>query len=329
MTTVAIIGAGIVGRTAARQLAASGCVEKLILGARKPQRLHGFVRQLIDIDVEVVAPGPLPKADLTLLSLPTGGHADLAEEALGHGSHVISISESPKDVEELLALEAMAVKEDRSVIVGAAFSPGLSCLLARHAASNFDRVDEVHLARMGTGGPACQRQLHRARTQDVVELRENRWIKRHSSTGRELVWFPDPLGARDCYRAALSDPVLLGAIFPTADRITAKVAGTRRDRLTSWLPMLRRPHRDGGPGAVRVEVRGVLNGEQTTHVIGAIDYPSAVAGVLASIGSEWLIADDLPHGSWSLGMLDDPLPWLSELENRGVSAAVYEGISSG
>ena len=141
MTTVAIIGAGIVGRTAARQLAASGCVEKLILGARKPQRLHGFVRQLIDIDVEVVAPGPLPKADLTLLSLPTGGHADLAEEALGHGSHVISISESPKDVEELLALEAMAVKEDRSVIVGAAFSPGLSCLLARHAASNFDRVD--------------------------------------------------------------------------------------------------------------------------------------------------------------------------------------------
>ena len=144
-----------------------------------------------------------------------------------------------------------------------------------------------------------------------------------------MVWFPDPLGARDCYRAALSDPVLLGAIFPTAERITAKVAGTRRDRLTSWLPMLRRPHRDGGPGAVRVEVRGVLNGEQTTHVIGAIDYPSAVAGVLASIGSEWLIADDLPHGSWSLGLLDDPLPWLSELENRGVSAAVYEGISSG
>ena len=93
------------------------------------------MRQLLDIDVEVVAPGPLPKADLTLLSLPTGGHADLAEEALGHGSHVISISESPKDVEELLALEAMAVKEDRSVIVGAAFSPGLSCLLARHAAS--------------------------------------------------------------------------------------------------------------------------------------------------------------------------------------------------
>ena len=115
MTTVAIIGAGIVGRTAARQLAASGCVEKLILGARKPQRLHGFVRQLIDIDVEVVAPGPLPKADLTLLSLPTGGHADLAEEALGHGSHVISISESPKDVEESVSYTHLTLPTKRIV----------------------------------------------------------------------------------------------------------------------------------------------------------------------------------------------------------------------
>ena len=24
-------------------------------------------------------------------------------------------------------------------------------------------------------------------------------------TGRELCWFPDPIGGRDCYRAALAD----------------------------------------------------------------------------------------------------------------------------
>ena len=27
-------------------------------------------------------------------------------------------------------------------------------------------------------------------------------------------------------------------------------------------------------------------------------------------------------------MLDDPLPWLQELENRGITAAVYEGLSN-
>lgn len=328
MSTVAVIGSGIVGRRVARQLAASGVVDRLILGARRPQRMHGFVRQLVDVDIEVVAPGPLPAAEVTVLAQPSGGHAELAEEAIGNGSHVVSLSDALNDVEGLLELDSTAEKADRSIIVGAAFSPGLSCLLARHGGERFDRVEELHVARMGTGGPSCQRQLHRARTKEALERRNGSWMKRPSGAGRELVWFPDPLGARDCYRAALADPVLLSASFPEAERITAKVAATRRDRLTAWLPMLRPPHSDGGPGAVRVEIRGIRGGVQTTEVIGAIDYPSAAAAAVAAIAAEWSLLGVLPSGSWSLGMLDDPLPWLQELENRGITAAVYEGLST-
>ena len=328
VSTVAVIGSGVVGRRVARQLAASGLVERLILGARRPQRMHGFVRQLVDVDIEVIAPGPLPAADVTVLAQPSGGHTELAEEAIGNGSHVVSLSDALNDVEGLLELDSAANKAERSVIVGAAFSPGLSCLLARHGGDRFDRVEEVHVARMGTGGPACQRQLHRARTQESLERRNGTWMKRPSGAGRELVWFPDPLGARDCYRAALADPILLSASFPEAERITAKVAATRRDRLTAWLPMLRPPHRDGGPGAVRIEIRGIRDQIQTTEVIGAIDYPSAAAGAVAAIAAEWSLLGVLPSGSWSLGMLDDPLPWLQELENRGITAAVYEGLSN-
>ena len=328
VSTVAVIGSGVVGRRVARQLAASGLVERLILGASRPQRMHGFVRQLVDVDIEVIAPGPLPAADVTVLAQPSGGHTELAEEAIGNGSHVVSLSDALNDVEGLLELDSAANKAERSVIVGAAFSPGLSCLLARHGGDRFDRVEEVHVARMGTGGPACQRQLHRARTQESLERRNGNWMKRPSGAGRELVWFPDPLGARDCYRAALADPILLSASFPEAERITAKVAATRRDRLTAWLPMLRPPHRDGGPGAVRIEIRGIRDQIQTTEVIGAIDYPSAAAGAVAAIAAEWSLLGVLPSGSWSLGMLDDPLPWLQELENRGITAAVYEGLSN-
>ena len=328
VTTVAVIGAGVVGRGVARRLAASGAVERLILGSRRPERLRGFVRQLIGVDVEVIAPGPLPSVDVTVLAQPTGGHAELADEALGNGSHVVSVSDSIKDVEALLDLDAVATKADRSIIIGASFSPGLSCLLARHAGLRFERVEEVHVARMGTGGPACQRQLHRARTKEAIDWRDGNWRKRPGGTGRELVWFPDPLGARDCYRAALPDALLLSRNFPDADRITTKVAATRRDRFTAWLPMLRSPHNDGGPGAIRIEVRGMRDGVQATDVIGAIDYPSAVAGAIAAIAAEWSLLGALPSGSWSLGMLDDPVPWLLELEERGIKAAVYEGIST-
>ena len=61
VATVAVIGCGVVGKRVARQLAASGLVDRLILGVHRPQRLHGFVRQLLDVDVEVISPGPPPK----------------------------------------------------------------------------------------------------------------------------------------------------------------------------------------------------------------------------------------------------------------------------
>ena len=326
MATVAVIGAGAVGRRIARQLAAVPEVDQLILGARHPQRLRRLGRQLLDVDVEVIAPGPLPEADVVVLALPAGGHATVAEEALGRGVHVISTSDAVSDVEELLALDAAATKAERSVIVGAGFSPGLSCLLARHAGSLFDVVEEVHVARVGSGGPACQRQLHRARTGFAIDFRDGAWRRRPGGSGRELVWFPDPMGASDCYRAALPDALLLVPAFPEVERVTARVAGTRRDRLTAVLPMLRPPHPEGGPGAIRVELRGRQGSTQRTEIVGAIDHPSAAAASVAAIAAEWSLTEELPAGSWGLGMLDDPLPWLTELARRGVRAAIFEGV---
>ena len=87
VTTVAVIGAGVVGRRVVRQLAASGLVDRLILGSRRPERLHGFVRQLIGVDVEVIAPGPLPSVDVTVLAQPAGGHGELLGADRGCFSH--------------------------------------------------------------------------------------------------------------------------------------------------------------------------------------------------------------------------------------------------
>ena len=327
MATVAVIGTGAVGRRVARHLAAVPEVERLILGARHPLRLRTLGRQLLDVDVEVVAPGPLPHADVVVLALPAGGHATVAEEALGRGSHVVSVSDALSDVQALLELDRAASKAGRSVIVGAGFSPGVSCLLARHVGSLFDVVSEVHVARVGSGGPACQRQLHRARSGFAVDFRDGVWRRRPGGSGRDLVWFPDPIGARDCYRAALPDALLLVPAFPEVERVTARVGATRRDRLTAIVPMLRPPHPEGGPGAIRVEVRGRRGPSQVTEIAGVIDHPSAAAGAVAAIAAEWSLSDDLPSGAWGLGMLDDPLPWLAELSRRGVRAATFEGVS--
>ena len=65
------------------------------------------------------------------------------------GRHVVSTSDDPDEVAALLDLGDWARAVGVSVVVGAAMSPGLSCLLAAHASTLLDRVDEVHVARHG------------------------------------------------------------------------------------------------------------------------------------------------------------------------------------
>src|SRR5690606_16774886 len=111
-----------------------------------------------------------------------------------------------------------------------AMSPGLSCLLVRHAAGTLDQVDEIHVSRHGAAGPACARQRLRALRGTAVDWRDGAWVRRPGFSGRELSWFPDPIGARDCYRADLAEPALLVPSFPGVQRVTARLAASRRDR---------------------------------------------------------------------------------------------------
>ena len=325
VTTIGVFGSGAVGLRVARHLAWSGIADRLVIGCRRPARLKGVVEQF-DLDVQVVEPGPMPLVDVAILCLPSGGHAGLAEEAVARGAHVVSVSDSIADIDALLALDAVAVKAGRSIAVGAAYSPGLSCLLAKHVGSLFDVVEEIHVARSGTGGPACARQLHRARTGSSLDWWDGDWRRRAGGSGRELVWFPDPLGALDCYRGALPDARLLAPEFPGVDRVTARVAGTRRDRLTAMLPMMRPPHADGGPGGIRVEVRGRRGSTRRTEVLGVLDDPSAAAAAVAAVTAERLAMGSQPAGAWGLARVEDTVPWLSALALRGVRAAAYEGV---
>jgi saccharopine dehydrogenase-like NADP-dependent oxidoreductase len=228
-------------------------------------------------------------------------------------------------VRGLLDLAAEARERGVPVIVGAAFSPGLTCLLARHAATALDRVDEVHVARAGTGGPSCARQHHRALAATAIDWRDGAWVRRAAGSGRELCWFPDPIGGRDCYRAALPDALLLVGAMPGVDRVTARLAANRRDRITARLPMLRRPHADGGPGGVRVEVRGERNGARHVLVYGAMDVPGVAAGAVAAQAAIAATDGTAHAGAAGLAAIADPLPLLQELARRGVKAAAFQG----
>jgi hypothetical protein len=261
-----------------------------------------------------------------LLCVPAGLHAERAATALAAGWSVVSAADAVTDIESLLALDGEARRHRLALVVGAGFSPGLSCLLARHAAALFDTVEEIAVAKSGTGGPDCARHHHRARITANWEWHDGRWIRRRAGSGRRLAWFPDLIGPLDCYRAGLAEPLLLQRSFPHSRRLNARMAATRRDRLTARLPMLRPPHADGGPGGLLVEVWGRRLGRSEVVVYGAADHPALVAGVVAAVTAEGIARGWFPStGCCSLADATDSVTVLHALHDAGVRVATFEG----
>ena len=280
-------------------------------------------------------------ADVVVLARPQ--QVSSAAFYLSRGVSVVSVAGGLSEVENLLALNSLAIGNDATLMAGTAFSPGVSCLLVAKAASEFQLVEEIHVARAGTGGRACARNYHRSLRQRGVEWLEGEWRTRAGGSGRELCWFPDPVGPQDCYRAGLSEPLLLQAAYPKVRRIGARRAARRQDRFTARLPMLTPPPAEGGVGAVRVEVRGRKDGQPTQTVLGAAARPAIAAAALAAEVAILLAeqvsgggedaegksggqrADAFAPGATGLAGLVDPAPLLRAVRNHGVTFWRYEG----
>jgi hypothetical protein len=326
----ALVGLGATGSHAARQLTQSPATEIRLFDRddKRLTRMAEAVQAIVDPSQTIVIgePEPANPPDVTVIATPAGTHANLAAAMVAAGSHVVSLSDDPREVAQLLELDPQAREAGLTVAVGVGFAPGLSCILTRFAADRLDVMEIVNIYAAGTGGPACARQHHRALKEDGYDWIDGAWILRRGGSGRDLAWFPEPYGARDCYRGGLVSPILIQRAFPDLERISARLAATRRDRFTSRLPMLRSPHADGGPGAVRVEIRGRLDGGVETIILGVMDHPSVAAGTVASIVALDAAEGRAPIGANGLASWPEPKRLLADLRHRGVRVASYSGL---
>ncbi len=326
MTRLGVIGVGQSGRHAALQLAATPTVARVLVHDVDRGRQREVAQSLARVHDAAELPDPESSQDLAavVLATPVGTHVGMAETHLRAGRSVVSLSDDPMEVDALADLAPLASANGVSLVPAAAFLPGIACVLIAHAGSRFQQVDFVAGAKSGTAGPACARQHHRAHKGRGTEWIGDRWVDRRGGGGRDLAWFPEPVGPQDTYRAALAGPGLWRDVFPEARRVSARVAATRRDRLTSRLPMLRPPHPDGGPGAIRVEVRGEGSHGYESVVFGVMDHPSIAAGTMAAVAAVAVTERRWPAG-WCPVVAQDPLPVLNDLYRRGLRVSRYVG----
>ncbi|MGE0877424.1 MAG: Gfo/Idh/MocA family oxidoreductase [Acidimicrobiia bacterium] len=325
----AVIGVGAVGARAARQLGANRSEMSIAIVDDRQSQADAVVAMLgpsaqRSTVEQVVADDRL---DVVVLATASHDQVELAERLLKAGHHVVTTTDDVSDVRRLMHFNALALAQQRALVLGATVAPGLSCLITRFGSARFELLEEVHVAKTGTGGPSCARQHHEALSHDGYEWRDGEWRTRTGGSGRELCWFPEPVGALDCYHGAFSDPLLLHSAFPDVGRVTARMSATRRDRITARLPMLRRPHPEGAIGAVRVELRGVLNGEHTAVVFGAIDRPAVGAGAVAAVAATHVVDGNI-SGAIAMSQFESAGTVLHDLALRGVKIATFEGTES-
>ncbi len=264
---------------------------------------------------------------ILIIASPAGQHLEVAQRAIKKGISIISTSDRISDISGLLKLKPLADENNASIIVGAGFSPGLTCALTHFAAKEFDYVDEIHIAKDGTGGSACAKQHHRAIKRPSLDWWDGKWVRRPGGSGRELVWFPEPIAGSDCYRAALPEALLLQPLFPNSSRITSRLSATRQDRFTAWLPMLTPPHNDGGIGAVRVEVRGRLENERTTRVLGAVSPPSTATAIVIETIVETLNDLAVTPTTGGVASIVDSTDFLNKVTQKGIKTVEFDGLT--
>ena len=319
---IGIFGAGVVGARVAESLSIESQTSILVYDSSQivAQRLARRLSETNSL-IKATNRSELHRAKVVVLAGPLP-HTPVAKEFLGKGVSIVSTSDDIADCLNLLSLSDLATENKATLIIGAASSPGMSGLLVRNLSKTFDSIDEVHIALHGTGGPACARQHHRALSGQSIGWHDGEWLRRPAGSGRELCWFPEPVGAYDCYRGELPDPLLIKRAFSELVRVTARVSATRRDRVFARLPMLIPPRAEGGMGGLRVEVRGTKNGERVVDVVGVAERVGQVAGVVSGCVARSISVGEISQpGAFVLG--ESSLPneaLLSRVMASGVQA---------
>jgi hypothetical protein len=326
---VLLAGVGAVGTRAARQLVDTPGVSEVLLADTDADRMKSVAEALGQkASVHAFAPGdPIPAGvDVVACALPTGLDHAVAAAVITAGVSMVSTDDDHDAIESIRALERNAAGAGVTIALGCGFAPGLSCVLARHAADMFQSVDEIRVARVGWAGPSSVAAVRHGRRASVRSWHDNSWREEHPH-GETLVWFPDPIGGHDCSLVTGGTALVVDS-FPGVSRISMLLGEPPK---RTWL---RRHFGDDGEwGAARVEVWGNRDTGHDCIVYGVVERTSVAAGAVLAVVAAQLGGALGPRverpGVRGLGALVDAKPFLAELAQRGVRAAVFEGVPVG
>lgn len=295
---------------------------------------------LRDADVAVGAVGPFyrfaPK---------------MAWAAIENGVHYVDICDDYGPIETLFEFDAVARRQGVTLITGLGWTPGLSNVLARLGADRLDTVDEIRIAWVGgaadSQGLAVIQHVLYAITGDVPTYVDGEWTRVPAMSGREVVTFPDPLGAIEVFHTGHPEPLTIPRTIPVRT-VSVKGALTpawnnrlgallvrwgltrtekRIDALARWIHRIEGVFRAGGIplSGLRVDVNGERAGERVVCSFLVADKMGRLTGIPAAVGALMLAHGELQQpGVYAPEAIIPPEPFLQALAARGIQVIEEE-----
>lgn len=366
--TALILGAGRVGAEVARLLDERGGWDRLVIADRDHAAARRAAEPIgataLELDAKDDAGCRAAFRDASIVLNAAGGYgahgARVIEAAIEVGVPCADVGDELEPFREIFGddrLDRAARDAAVPIVVGLGTSPGLTNILARHAADRLDQVHAIELA-LATGpwlrGAAVWAHRLHVNTGMATIFRKSRWIEVPARSEPEQISFPWAPGTATVHIVAHPEPLTLPRRFPElrevvmklgySDKVNALLGDLVAYGLTSTTPIevagvelspaelvathLASPEAERALGfgamtpysARQIRVTGI-----SQQVPTRVTYQLAFVGGAAEtalplvIAAEQIRTGQVPPGVHAPESLD-PAPFLSELRSRGVKA---------
>lgn len=167
----------------------------------------------------------------------------VARAAIAAGTHYVSICDDYDAAEAVLGLDEEARNRGVTIVTGAGWTPGLTNLLALKGMQQLEETDEVHIAWAaafaGVEGFASIPHTIHAFTGSVPTYEDGTRKLVRAGSGKQVVYFPDPLGPVTVYHCGHPEPVTLPHFVPGLKTVTLR-GGVVEGLLNSVVMILAR-----------------------------------------------------------------------------------------
>jgi lysine 6-dehydrogenase len=231
MKIIVLGGAGLMGRIAVKDLAASEGVDQVVIADRDTRLAHKVVglipvgRQKISVVHTDVTDHDrlvttLHGADAVLNAVHYYFNLDVMRACLRAGTHYTDLGGLFYNTRKQLALHDEFVEAGLTAVLGMGSAPGVPNVQARYAADRLDTIDYIHIydgilpppgndIRFGYAIPTIIDEL----VMPPMIFHDGEFVEQAPLSGEEDYWFTSPVGLLRCHLSLHSEVATLPVTF--------------------------------------------------------------------------------------------------------------------